>query len=172
MTAQQIPHSSYGQIVLVNRLYETNTRMIRSDKPVTVRMIDGRKIEGPFYLEDEWTMVIGSERIRMDSIFSLTGFVIRNSKEKAVGTGLSILSGLGTIYPLYQIVGGFALGDGKALFVGATLLFFDMILAYAGINLAGIQPRRFNMVNWLIRIDHENRYTLPISIEMPQMIVP
>jgi hypothetical protein len=146
--------------------------MIRSDKPITVRMIDGQKIKGIFYLEDERTMVIGSDKIRMDSIYALSGFVIRNSKEKACGTGLIILSGLGTIYPLYLIIGGLGLGEGKALFVGATLFFFDFILAYAGANLAGIYPRKFNMMNWGIRINHENSYTLPISIEIPQMIDP
>jgi hypothetical protein len=171
MTAQQVPHSTYGQIVLVNRLYETNIKMIRPDKPITVRMADGRKIDGAFYLEDEWIMVIGHERIRMDSIYSLSGFIIRNNKEKAAGAGLSILSILGTIYPLYQIIGGFGLGDGKAVFVGVTLLFFDMILAYAGTNLAGILPRRFNMMNWMIRIDH-NQVSLPTSIEIPHITDP
>lgn len=165
IVAQQIPHSNYGQIILVNRLYETNTKMIRSDKPITVRMIDGRKIEGPFFIEDERIMVIGPERIRMDSIYSLTGYIVRNSKEKAVGAGLSVLSILGTIYPLYQIIGGFGLGEGKALFVGITLLFFDMILAYAGTNLAGLIPRRFSMVNWMIRIDYQNQVALPVPVK-------
>ena len=172
LTAQQIPHSTYGQIVLVNRLYETNIKMIRSDKPITVRMIDGQKIKGIFYLEDGRTMVIGSEKIRMDSIYALSGFVIRNSKEKAGGTGLIILSGLGTIYPLYLIIGGFSLGEGKALFVGATLLFFDLILAYAGANLAGIYPRKFNMMNWEIRINHESQNMIPLPIEIRQIMDP
>ena len=164
--AQQIPNTLNGQIVLVNRLYQTNTKMIRPDKPVSVRMIDGRKLEGAFYLEDEHTMVIGPERIRMDSIASLTGYIIRNSKEKAAGITLSFLSVLGTIYPLYEIVGGFGLGDGKAIFVGATMLFFDLIVAYAGTNLTGILPRRFSMVNWMIRIDYESNADVTIPVEL------
>ncbi|KPK82514.1 MAG: hypothetical protein AMS27_14495 [Bacteroides sp. SM23_62_1] len=164
--AQQVPHTPYGQIVLVNRLYETNTKMIRPDKPVSVRMIDGRKLEGAFYLEDERTMVIGPEKIRMDSIIALTGYIIRNSTEKAAGITLSFLSVLGTIYPLYEIIGGFGLGDGKAIFVGATILFFDLILAYAGTNLAGIIPRRFSMVNWMIRVDYKSNADSTIPVEI------
>jgi len=167
LTAQQNSNSAYGEILLVNRLYETKTRAIRPDKPITVRLIDGRKISGEFYLEDEQMMIIGSEKIRMDSIYSLTGFVIRNSIEKAIGTGLTIFSVAGIIYPLYLIAGGFGLGEGKALFVGITLLFVDSLLAYAGTSLAGICPRRFNMMNWGIRITHQSQLLLPIPIEIP-----
>ncbi len=166
MAAQQTPDFAFGQIMLVNRLNKTKTKVIRSDKPVTIRMIDGRKIKGDFYLEDENTMIVGSEKIILDSIYSLSGFVIRNSKEKAMGAGLTILSGAGIIYPLYLIIGGFGLGEAKALFAGITLLFFDTILAYAGTSLAGIYPRRFNMVNWGIRIIYQSQHSIPLSKEI------
>lgn len=167
MAAQQNSDSVSGQIMLVNRLNETKTKIIRSDKPVIIRMIDGRKIKGDFYLENDNTMVVGSEKIRLDSIYSLSGFVIRNSKEKAMGAGLIILSGAGIIYPLYLIIGGFGLGEVKALFAGITLLFFDTILAYAGTSLTGIYPRRFNMVNWGIRIVYQSHHSIPFSVEIP-----
>jgi hypothetical protein len=167
MAGQQTPDSASAQIMLVNRLHETKIKIIRSDKQVTIRMMDGRKIKGDFYLEDDHTMVIGSEKIRLDSIYSLSGFVIRNLTEKAMGAGLMVLSGAVVIYPLYLIIGGLGLGEAKALFAGITLLFFDIILAYAGSNLAGIYPRRFNMMNWRIRINYQSHYSVPFSKEIP-----
>jgi len=158
---------SYGDIVMVSRLDSSRTKHIRQDKLIKVRMVDGRKLEGTWYLEDENTMVVGTQKINMENIYTMAGYVQRNSKEKAVGTGLTILSALGAVYPVYLIIGGFGWGDPRAIFVGATILFFDMMLASAGTNLIGIYPRRFNRMNWDIRVDHEIKNAIPLSIEIP-----
>jgi hypothetical protein len=151
--AQKKYSSSNGQIIMVNRMDENRTKTLRTDKPLTIRTINGLKVKGMCFVEDNTTIICGSERISFDSIYSINGLVARNSKEKVFGVGLGVISAGAAIYPLYLIVSGFGLGDGNALFVGFTLLSFDLLIMYAAASLAGIYPRRFNIMNWGIRME-------------------
>jgi len=132
-------------------------------------MLDGRRLDGQWYLSDEQTMVIGDQSIPMKDIYSLAGYVDRDSKSKTLGTGLILLSAVAAVYPAYLIFSGFALGLPQAVFVGATVIFLDLFLAYAGASLMGIYPRRFNRLNWDIRVDFslDNAYTLPGELPLP-----
>jgi len=154
---------SYGDLVVVNKMDSTKANKIRSDKPIKIRMLDGRRLEGHWYLSDKQTMVIGDQSIPMKDIYSFAGYVNRDSKNKTLGAGLLILSAVAAVYPAYLIFSGFALGLPQAVFVGATVIFLDLFLAYAGASLMGIYPRRFNRLNWDIRVDHNlnNSYLLP-----------
>jgi hypothetical protein len=97
-----------------------------------------------------------------DNIMMISGYAKSNSKDRAVGLGLSI--GAGIIFPVavYYFLGGIAWGFTNGIFVGATLLVFDMLLAYAGTTLMGVIPRRFSTLNWEINIS-----TLPAPIPLP-----
>lgn len=151
--AQKGYSDANGNIIMVNRMNETRTKTLRTDKPLTIRMINGYKWKGICYVEDNTTIICGTERIPLDSIYAINGFVARNSKEKTLGVGLGILSVGAAIYPMYLIIEGFGLGEGTALFVGLTLLSFDLFIMYAAASLVGIYPRRFNIMNWGIRME-------------------
>ena len=165
--AQQVEKQSFGQMALVNKMDTTQVKFIRGDKPIKIRMLNGRKIEGHWYLSDEQTMVVGDQPIPMKDILNLAGYVERDSKEKTLGTGLIMLSAVAAAYPAYLIFSGFALGQPQAVFVGATVIFLDLFLAYAGASLMGIYPRRFNRLNWDIRIDYSLNSVLTIPGELP-----
>jgi hypothetical protein len=166
LNAQKKYSNLNGQIIMVNRMSETRTKTLRLDKSLTIRTINGQKIEGICYVEDNNTIICGSERIALDSIYLINGFVARNSKEKAYGVGLAFLSAGAAIYPLYLVVGGIGLGDGNALFVGLTLLTFDLFIVYAAASLMGIYPRRFNIMNWAIRMEPPGQELLMIPDEV------
>ena len=165
--AQPDENQSFGQMAVVNRMDSTQIKFIRRDKPIKIRMLDGRKIEGRWYLSDEQTMVVGDQAIPMKDIYNLAGYVERDSKEKTLGTGLIILSAAAAAYPAYLIFSGFALGQPQAVFVGATVIFLDLFLAYAGASLMGIYPRRFNRLNWDIRVDYSINSVIKIPGELP-----
>jgi len=165
LKAQEESPNTYGQILMMNRMDESRIKTLRLDKSLTIKMLDGRKMEGICSVKDEITLICGSENIRIDSIFFINGFVVRKSKEKAYGVGLALLSAAAAIYPFYLVIGGLGLGEGKALFVGVTLLFFDLILVYAAASLTGIYPRRFNTMNWAIRIEPPEQNLLLIPGE-------
>jgi len=169
VVAQQVNNQSFGQLAVVNRLDTTKIKFIREDKPIKIRMLDGRRLDGQWYLSDEQTMVIGDQSIPMKDIYSLAGYVDRDSKSKTLGTGLILLSAVAAVYPAYLIFSGFALGLPQAVFVGATVIFLDLFLAYAGASLMGISPRRFNRLNWDSRVDFslDNAYTLPGELPLP-----
>lgn len=151
--AQKSYSDANGKIIMVNRMDQTRTKTLRTDKPLTIRMINGYKLKGICYVEDPTTIICGTERISIDSIYAINGFVARNSKEKTLGIGLGILSVGAAIYPLYLIIGGIGLGEGTALFVGLTLLTFDLFIMYAAASLTGIYPRRFNIINYGISME-------------------
>jgi hypothetical protein len=90
----------------------------------------------------------------------ISGFVNSNSKDKAVGLGLT--AGAGIVFPVavYYILGGIAWGFSNGIFVGATLLAFDLLLAYAGTTTMGVLPRRFSTFNWEIELS-------PIQLPVP-----
>jgi hypothetical protein len=166
LMAQKNDFYANGKIAMVNRMDESRTRALRTDKPLTIRTMDGKKIKGICYVESNSAIYCEKKRISLDSIYSISGLVTRNSKEKAAGVGLGILSIGGAVYPLYLIIGGLGLGDGNALFVGITLLSFDLILMYAAATLTGIYPRRFNLMNWGILVYPPGQIPLTIPQEM------
>ena len=165
--AQKGYSDSNGKIIMVNRMDETRTKKLRLDKLLTIRLLNGQKVEGICYVEDNATIICGTERIYIDSIYAINGVVTRNSKEKASGAGLAVISVAAAIYPLYLIIGGIGLGEGNALFVGLTLLSFDLFIAYAAANMMGIYPRRFNIMNWGIRMESPGQELMLIPDELP-----
>jgi hypothetical protein len=167
LIAQKEYSNSNGKIIMVNRMDETRTKTLRLDKSVTIRTIHGQKVEGICFVEDNNTIICGTERISLDSIYSINGIVARNSKEKAYGVCLAFLSAGAAAYPLYLIIGGLGLGDGNALFVGMTLLTFDLFIVYAAASLMGIYPRRFNMMNWAVRMEPPDQGLRIIPDELP-----
>ena len=167
--AQSDTIQSFGQLAFVNRMDTTKVKFIRNDKPIKIKMLDGRKLDGRWYLSDEETMMIGNQAIPMKDIYSIAGYVERDSKDKTLGAGLIILSAVAAVYPAYLIFSGFALGLPQAVFVGATVIFFDLFLAYAGASLMGIYPRRFNRMNWDIRVDYSRNNTYQLPGELPSL---
>lgn len=167
--AQKGYDDSNGKIVAVNRMDETRTKTLRLDRPVTIRLLNGNKMEGLCFIEDKTTIVCGTDRIDIDSIYTINGLVLRNSKEKAYGVGLSVLAVGAAIYPIYLVIGGIGLGEGNALFVGLTLLTFDLFIMYAATSLIGIYPRRFSVVNWELRFEPSGQELLFIPDELPKI---
>jgi len=161
---------SFGQIVLVNRMDSTHVKQVRSDKTIKIRMTDGKRLEGKWYLSDEQTMVVGRQAIPMKDIYSIAGYVVRDSREKTLGAGLLIFSVMAAAYPSYLIFSGFALGQPHFVFVGATVIFLDLFVAYAGASLMGIYPRRFNRLNWDIRVDYPANTVYKLPGELPLLI--
>ena len=163
VTAQQESNPFAGRMALVGRMDSTSVKFIRDDKPVKLRMTDGRRLEGRWHLSDTETIVVGEHPVPMKDIYSISGYVARNTEEKFLGSGLIILSALAAVYPAYLIFSGFALGQPQAIFVGAAVIILDTFLAYAGASLMSIYPRKFNRLNWDIRIDYPRNmvYTLP-----------
>ncbi|MBL7111569.1 MAG: hypothetical protein ISS19_06480 [Bacteroidales bacterium] len=169
VVAQSDNNQSFGQLALVNRMDSTKVKFIRADKSIKIRMLDGRRLDGHWHLSDEQTMVVGDKVIPMKEIYSLAGYVQTDSKDKTLGAGLIMLSAVASAYPAYLIFSGFALGQPQAVFVGATIIFLDLFLAYAGASLMGIYSRRFNRLNWDIRIDYKLNQTLIIPGELPSL---
>ena len=149
------------EIRLDHKLKSDKTKTIRLDKPVMVKTFEGEKIKGVASAQETGKLMIEGKEIALENVMTISGFVVRNSKEKAVGLGLSIGAGIIAIPALYYILGGIAWGIPNGIFVGATVLVFDMFLAYAGINLMGIYPRRFSTMNWNIVISPSLPLPLP-----------
>ncbi len=127
-----------------------NSRIIREDKDVTVRTFEGLKLTGPASFLSGGKLSVAGREISPDDVMMISGFVKRNSREKAGGLGLTIGAGVVIPVALYYILGGIAWAMPNGIFVGSTVLVFDLLLAYVGINLMGIYPRRFSTMNWQI----------------------
>lgn len=144
--------AGYSQeIRLGHKLKPEKSSTIRLDKPIMVKTFDGVKVKGMLTILDNEKLILdGKDMIALDEIMMISGYVIRDSREKALGLGLTI--GAGVVLPaaLYYFLGGIAWGIPNGVFVGTTILVFDLLLAYAGTNLMGIYPRRFSTMNWEI----------------------
>ena len=159
--------SAYSQeIRLEHKTKPENTKSIRLDKPVMVRTFDGRKVKGAVSAIDNNKIILEGKEIELEEIMTISGFLDPESKQKAVGIGLTI--GAGVILPaaLYYILGGIAWGMPNGIFVGATVLVFDLFLAYAGTSMMGIYPRRFSTMNWNVMPSGTGN-TTPMSIPLP-----
>ena len=150
------------QINMVKKLDSSKTKNIRTDKRITIKTFDGAKHKGEWQVLDEETILVENKEVKKDNIMMISGFVIRNSKDRAVGIGLTV--GAGLVFPVavYYFLGGIAWGFPNGIFVGATLLVFDLLLFYAGTNMMGVIPRRFSTLNWEIELS-----TQPAAIPLP-----
>ncbi|MFC2113377.1 hypothetical protein ACFLTA_08930 [Bacteroidota bacterium] len=159
--------SAYSQeIRLEHKTKPDNVKSIRMDKPVMVRTFDGNKLKGIVSTIDNDKIILEGKTIELEEIMTISGFLDTKSKQKAVGVGLTI--GAGVILPaaLYYILGGIAWGMPNGIFVGATVLVFDLFLAYAGTSLLGIYPRKFSTMNWTVQPPGTETIT-PLSIPLP-----
>jgi hypothetical protein len=152
------------QINLVKKLDSTKTKTIRLDKKVTIKTFEGEKFKGEWQVLDEDKILVQEHEVKKDNIMMISGFVKSNSKDRAVGIGLSV--GAGLIFPVavYYFLGGIAWGFTNGIFVGATLLVFDLLLAYAGTTMMGVVPRRFSTLNWEIELSSQ---PAPIPLPLP-----
>jgi len=150
---------------LVKKLDTTKTKTIRLDKRITIKTFDGEKFKGDWQMIDEERILVQEKEVMKDNIMMISGFVQSNSKDRAVGIGLSV--GAGLVFPVavYYFLGGIAWGFKNGMFVGATLLVFELLLAYAGTSMMGVFPRRFSTLNWEIELS-----TLPVPIPLPATV--
>ena len=152
------------QINLVKKLDSTKTKTIRLEKKVTIKTFEGEKFKGEWQVLDDDKILVQEHEVKKDNIMMISGFVKSNSKDRAVGIGLSV--GAGLIFPVavYYFLGGIAWGFTNGIFVGATLLVFDLLLAYAGTTMMGVIPRRFSTLNWEIELSSQ---PAPIPLPLP-----
>ena len=156
-------HSVFSQqINLIKKLDSTKTKTIRIDKKITIKTFDGEKFKGEWQVLDEDKILVQEQEVNLDNIMMISGFVQSNSKDRAVGIGLSV--GAGLVFPVavYYFLGGIAWGFTNGIFVGATILVFDLLLAYAGTTMMGVIPRRFSTLNWEIELSAR-----PAPIQLP-----
>jgi hypothetical protein len=156
-------HLSYSQqINLVKKTDAVKTKTIRPDKRISIKTFDGEKYKGEWQVIDDDKILVQEKEVQKDNVMMISGFVQSNSKDRAIGIGLSI--GAGLVFPVavYYFLGGIAWGFPNGIFVGATLLVFDMLLAYAGTTMMGIFPRRFSTLNWEIDLSSQ-----PAPIPLP-----
>jgi len=154
------------QINLVKKLDSTKTKTIRMDKRITIKTFDGEKFKGDWRMLDEDKILVQEREVKKDNIMMISGFIQSNSKDRAVGIGLTV--GAGLVFPVavYYFLGGIAWGYTNGIFVGATLLVFDLILAYAGTSMMGVIPRRFSTLNWEIKFSIQPApVPLPVSVD-------
>ncbi len=141
----------FGQgIRMEHKINPDKSRTIRTDKPVLVRTFDGVRAKGMVRISGDTALIVEEKVIDPDDIMMIAGFVIRSPREKAIGVGLTIGAGIVLVPALYYILGGIAWAMPNGIFVGATVLVFDLLLGYAGTNLLGIYPRRFSTMNWKV----------------------
>ena len=160
--------SSYSQeIRLEHKTKPDKSKTFRLDKPVVVRTFDGMKVKGTVSIIDNDKLILEGKEIELDEIMMISSYLDRNSKQKGLGLGLTI--GAGIILPaaLYYVLGGIAWGMSNGIFVGVTVLVFDLFLAYAGTSLMGIYPRRFSTMNWNVITSPTDSAT-PVAIPLPQ----
>lgn len=156
------------EIRLEHRQHSSKSKTIRLDKPVMVRTFDGNKLKGMANISGENELIIDGNEVPLQNIIMISGYVIRNSRDKAIGLGVTI--GAGVVFPVsaYYILGGIAWGMPAGIFIGFTILVFDLMLAYTGTNLMGIYPRRFSTMNWDITIPPaKNSDIHPIPLPRP-----
>jgi len=160
-------HSVFSQqINLVKKLDSTRTKTIRMDKRITIKTFDGEKFKGDWQVLDEDKILVQEREVKKDNIMMISGFIQSNSKDRAIGIGLTV--GAGLVFPVavYYFLGGIAWGYTNGIFVGATLLVFDLILAYAGTAMMGVIPRRFSTLNWEIKFSTQPApVPLPVSVD-------
>jgi len=160
-------HSVFSQqINLVKKLDSTKTKTIRMDKRITIKTFDGEKFKGEWQVLDADKILVQEREVKKDNIMMISGFIQSNSKDRAVGIGLTV--GAGLVFPVavYYFLGGIAWGYTNGIFVGATLLVFDLILAYAGTSMMGVIPRRFSTLNWEIELSTQPApVPLPVSVD-------
>jgi hypothetical protein len=163
-----ISFPGFGQEIRLEHKHKPGkSRSVRLDKPIMVKTFEGDKIKGLAMVTETGKLSIEGKEIILEDVMTLAGYVQRNSKEKAIGLGLTIGAGVIAVPALYYILGGIAWGLPNGIFVGATVLVFDLLLAYAGINLMGIYPKRFSTMNWNILVS-ANGNQVPASIPLPQ----
>jgi hypothetical protein len=150
------------QINLVKKLDSTKTKSIRMDRRITVRTFEGEKFSGEWQVIDEDKIIVQGREVEKENVMMISGFVQPNSSERALGIGLTV--GAGIVFPLavYYTLGGIAWGFPNGIFVGATILAFDLLLAYAGTTMMGIMPRKFSTLNWEIELS-----AAPVPIRLP-----
>jgi hypothetical protein len=150
------------QIDLVNKLDGTRIKSIRLDKRITVKTFEGEKFSGEWQVLDDNKFLVQGREVAKDDVMMISGFVKPHSSERALGLGLTV--GAGMVFPVavYFILGGIAWGFPNGIFVGATVLVFDLFLAYAGTTMMGIMPRRFSTFNWAIELS-----TAPEPVRLP-----
>jgi hypothetical protein len=161
-------HSVFSQqINLVKKLDSTKTKTIRIDERISVKTFDGEKYKGDWQVLDDDNILVQGQEIRKDNIMMISGFVQRNSKDRTIGIGLSV--GAGIVFPVavYYFLGGIAWGFPNGIFVGATLLVFDLLLAYAGTTMMGVVPSRFSTLNWEIELSNQPVPVPPIPLPIP-----
>jgi hypothetical protein len=160
----------YGQeIRLEHKTRMQKFKTFRLDKPVMIRTFDGNKLKGPVSISGENELIIDGTNIPLQDIMMISGNVVRDSRDKAIGVGVTI--GAGVVFPVaaYYILGGIAWGMPAGIFVGFTILVFDLMLAYTGTNLMGIYPRRFSTLNWDIHISPSGTGNIrPIPLPLPE----
>lgn len=152
------------QINLIKKMDSAKTKTIRTDKSITIKTFDGEKFKGPWQVLDEGKIIVNDREVKQEDIMMISGFVRSNARDRALGIGLTV--GAGIIFPvsIYYFLGGIAWGFSNGTFVGATLLAFDMLLAYAGTTMMGILPRRFSTLNWEIELSTRS---VPIELPLP-----
>jgi len=153
-------------IRLDHKMNPDKFKAIRIDKPVMVKTFDGTRVKGMATILENEKLSLDGKEIHIENIMMISGYVERNSKEKAVGLGLTIGAGIIAPAALYYILGGIAWGIPNGIFIGATVLAFDLLLAYIGTNLMGIYPRRFSTMNWQVIISPGTTLN-PIPIPIP-----
>ena len=156
-------HTAAGQqINMIKKLDGTKTKQIRIAKRINIKTFDGEKYKGEWQVLDEGRILVENKEVMKDNIMMISGFVKSNSKDRAVGIGLTV--GAGLVFPVavYYFLGGIAWGFPNGIFVGATLLVFDLLLAYAGTNMMGVIPRRFSTLNWEIDLSNQ-----PVPVPLP-----
>jgi hypothetical protein len=156
-------HGAFSQqIHLVNKLDGTKSKTIRTDKRITLKTFDGKKYKGEWQALDDEKILVQDREVKTNNIMMISGFVQGISKERALGVGLTV--GAGLLFPVavYYFLGGIAWGFSNGIFVGATLLVFDLLLAYAGTAMVGFIPRRFSTMNWDIELSNQ-----PVPIQLP-----
>ena len=156
------------EIRLVNKNNPEKTKEIRLDKDITIRTFDGSKLKGPVTITDDYRFRLNEIIVSGDEIMMISGFVVRNRKEKTAGLGITIGAGLILPFSVYYILGGIAWAQPNGIFIGTTILFFDLLLAYVGTNLMGIFPRRFSTMNWEINIAATTNHSpAPLPLPIP-----
>jgi hypothetical protein len=161
------------EIKLQHKLKPDKSKTLRLDKPVMVRTFDGIKLDGMLILSESGNIILEGKEISPGDIMTISALVRPNSREKAVGLGLTIGAGVVLPLALYYFLGGIAWGMPNGIFVGSTILVFDLMLAYAGTTLMGIFPRRFSTMNWEVVIspadsDQEIPELQPYPVPLPR----
>lgn len=138
------------ELRIEHKTKEDRLKTIRTDKPIMVKTFEGRKVKGMFMGIDQESIMIEESNIPLEDIMTISGFIVPGREGRTTGILLSIGAGVVLPVALYYILGGIAWVQPDGIFIGATILAFDLLLGYAGTSLLGIYPRRFSTYNWNI----------------------